>query len=124
MTTVVQTADNLYVKQVTIAASASASEVIETGGAVPVSVFTPTAIDGTTTHFKIQSCLTADGTFVDAVNSSGGIVTVPATASKHAQIADAVNAPYIKLVAITSLEAADAQAAERTLQVVLRKYLS
>lgn len=124
MTTVTQTADNLYVKQVTIAASASASEVIETGGAVPVSVFTDaTSTDPTTTHFKIQACLTADGTFVDA-KANGNVIKAEATTAIEAHFPDAVFAPFIRLVAVTSLEAADAQNAARTLKVVLRKYLS
>jgi hypothetical protein len=125
MKVIEQTASNLYVIEATIAIGESASEAINTGGATPVSVFTPSAVEATTVAVKLQSAVAVGDTFVDSVNSSGGVIKAPFTASLHAQFADAVNAPFIKLVAVSSADAAVAQAtAARTFRLVLRKYLS
>lgn len=117
-----QTGDNIYVASVAIAQSASASDVIPTMGMVPVAVFSdPTTTDTTTTHFKLQVCLTSSGTFVDALDSSSATIKAPATAAKASLFSASAYAPYVKLVAVTTGGTADAQDAARSLNVIFRQ---
>lgn len=121
-------ADNLYVRTVTIASGASASEAFESLGLVPATIFMPAA--WTAAKLRLQGSSTEAGTFRSFKDTTGSVLggtdAIAAAANDPITLVgqDVAFSPYYKLLSEDGAGTPVVQSAARVLTIVMRKYLS
>jgi hypothetical protein len=114
--------ENLWGQQVTIAAGASESEAIPTGGRALVAIVMPGAWTAALIGIKAGLTPAALGVVYD---NADNLALVKTAASRFLSVPldNAVFAPYISVVSVAANGSATNQEAARTLILLFRRYL-